>query len=375
LNANGAATYRHSPVSGLGGNSGIETESYSTGLDASWEIDVFGSVRRGAEAATRDIEAAIEDRRNVMIILTSDVARNYVAYRGFQKQLAVAADNIVAQRESLAVTRRQFEAGLKNATELDVARAQSLVSSTEAQVPALEQGLRQTAHALAFLLGENPEALAEELGPTKPIPDAEIPVVPVGLPSDLLRRRPDIRRAERQLAAATARIGVATADLFPKFSLTGSLGLTSNRFSNVANYNSHFWSIGPSVSWPILDWGRIRSNINLQNALQEQAFLNYQSVVLLSLEEVEDAIVAYSREQVRRKSLAESVDANKRAVTLANQRYSAGLTDFLSVLDAQRSLYAAQDQLVQSDQTVSQDLVALYKALGGGWEALEAQGK
>jgi outer membrane protein, multidrug efflux system len=361
---------------GAGGAvSGSETDAWSAGFDSNWEIDIFGGVRRSVEAAGYDVQAAYENRRNVLVTLTSEVARNYVDYRAFQKQLAVAADNIAAQRESLAVTRRQFEAGLKTATELDVARAQALVASTEAQVPALETGLRQTAHALAILLGLNPEDLTEELGATKPIPDAEIPLVPVGLPSDLLRRRPDIRQAERQLAGATARVGVAVADLFPRFSLTGSLGVSSSQWKSLWNYDSRFWTIGPSVSWPILDWGRIRANIRVQNALEEQAFITYQNTVLIALQEVEDAIVAYSREQVRRVSLAQSVDANKRAVTLANQRYAAGLTDFLSVLDAQRSLYAAQDQLVQSERTVSENLVALYKALGGGWETLESEGK
>lgn len=344
---------------------------YRAGFDASWEIDIFGGVRRGVEAARDDIEASVEDRHSVLLTLISEVARDYIDYRGFAKQIAIAVENLKAQRETLAVTRRQFEAGLKTATELDVARAQALVSTTESQIPALESSLRRTAHALAVLLGKEPNALVQELAETKPIPTAVIPEVPIGLPSDLLRRRPDVRRSERQLAAATARIGVATADLFPKFSLTGSLGLESTQFKNIANYGSRFWSIGPSVSWPIFDAGRIRANIRVQDALQEQAVINYESIVLNSLADVEDSLIAYGQEQVRRKSLTDAVEANRRAVTLATQRYTAGLTDFLSVLDAERSLYAAQDQLVQSDRFVSEDLVALYKALGGGWESLE----
>lgn len=347
------------------------TNLYQVGFDSSWEIDVFGGNRRGIEAAQGDIEASVEDRRNVLVTLLSEVAKDYVDYRGFARQIAIAVDNVKAQRETLAVTRKQFEAGLKTATELDVRRAEALVYTTESQIPALEISLRQTAHALAILLGKEPIALMQELEETKPIPSAIIPEVPIGLPSDLLRRRPDIRRSERQLAAATARIGVAVADLFPKFSLIGSLGLESTKLKHITSIGSNFWSFGPSVSWPILDFGKIRSTIRVQNALQEQAFIVYEQTVLNSLQEVEDALTAYSREQVRRQMLTDSVEANQRAVTLATQRYTAGLTDFLSVLDAERSLYAAEDQLVQSNRAVSEDLVALYKALGGGWEAME----
>ena len=359
--------------SSLGSSNVSPTNLYQIGFDASWEIDVFGGGRRSIEAALGDIEASVEDRRNVLVTLLAEVAKDYIDYRGFARQVVIATQNVKAQRETLAVTRRQFEAGLKTATELDVARAEALVFTTESQIPALETSLRQTAHALAILLGKEPNALIEELGTTKPIPEAVIPEIPIGLPSDLLRRRPDIRRSERQLAAATARIGIAVAQLFPQFSLTGSLGMESTKFKNIANSGSHFWSIGPSVSWPIFDFGKIRSTIRVQNALEEQALTVYQATVLNALADVEDSLVAYSREQVRRQMLADSVEANERAVRLATQRYTAGLTDFLSVLDAERSLYAAQDQLVQSNRFVSDDLVALYKALGGGWESVEAK--
>jgi NodT family efflux transporter outer membrane factor (OMF) lipoprotein len=188
------------------------------------------------------------------------------------------------------------------------------------------------------------------------------------MPSELLRRRPDIRRAERQLAAATARIGQATADLFPRFSLTGSLGLQSTKFTNLFDYSSRFWSIGPSVSWPVFDAGRIRANIDVQNAREEQAVATYEQSVLAALQEVEDALVNYTKEEARQRVLSDAVDANRRAVELAQQLYGAGRTDFLSVLQAQRDLYVTQDALIQSNRTVSTNLVALYKALGGGWE-------
>jgi NodT family efflux transporter outer membrane factor (OMF) lipoprotein len=188
------------------------------------------------------------------------------------------------------------------------------------------------------------------------------------MPSELLRRRPDIRRAERQLAAAVARVGSATADLFPRFSLTGSLGLQSSKFTNLFEWGSRFWSIGPSISWPIFDAGRIRGNIAVQNAREEQAVATYEQSVLTALQEVEDALVNYAKEESRRRTLADAADANRRAVDLANQLYAAGRTDFLSVLQAQRDLFASQDALIQSTRTVSTNLITLYKSLGGGWQ-------
>ena len=192
--------------------------------------------------------------------------------------------------------------------------------------------------------------------------------MPVGLPSELLRRRPDVRQAKRALAAATARIGVATADLFPKFSLTGQFGQQSAAFHRLFDSNSNFWSIGPAISWPVFEGGRIRANIRVQNARQEQALAIYEQTVLRSLQDVEDALVAYDREQARRVSLAGAVDANRRSVDLSNQLYQRGLIDFLSVLDAERALFLSEDALARSDTTVSTNLVALYKALGGGWD-------
>ena len=373
VNTDGSMSRSHSSGtnSSRSNNSSGTNNSFRAGFDSSWEIDVFGRIRRGVEAASDEVDVAVEDRRNVLVSLASEVAANYITYRGTARQITIAKDNIVSQRESLAVTRRQFDAGLKTATELDVRRAEALVFSSEAQVPNLEASLHKSAHALSILLGKEPNALNAELNDPKAIPAAIIPVVPIGLPSDLLRRRPDIRRSERQLAAATARIGVATADLFPRFSLTGSFGQQSGSLKSIADSASGFWSIGPSVNWPILDFGKIRANIRLQNAFQEQSMLSYEQTVLDALGDVENALISYSREQLRRSQLNSSAESNKKAVILARQRYDAGLTDFLSVLDAQRSLFSAQDQLVQSERIVSTNLVALYKALGGGWEIAE----
>ena len=218
-----------------------------------------------------------------------------------------------------------------------------------------------------MLLAKPPGALMDEMSAEKPIPLTP-PAVPVGLPSDLLQRRPDVQRAERELAAATARIGVAKADLFPKFSLTGFAGLESISASNWFDYASRYWSAGPTVQWELFEAGRIRANVRVQNARQEQALDAYQQTVLTALEDAENALTAYAKEQIRRESLSQSVQANQQALELSTQLYKSGLADFLRVLDSERSLYAAQDALVQSDQAVSVNLVQLYKALGGGWQ-------
>jgi outer membrane protein, multidrug efflux system len=373
-----AGSYNHQRTSNSSANNDFgsgggfapkrEFDAFQVGFDSTWEIDVFGGVRRSVEAADADLQASVEDRRDVIVTLLGDVARNYIELRGRQRQLAITRANLVSQQETLDLTRARFNAGLVG--ELDVARAQALVATTSSQVPALEALVRQSTHRLGVLLGQEPSALAAELGPEGPIPFG-LGAIPVGLPSELLRRRADIRRAERQLAAQTARIGVATADLFPRFTLTGSLGWQSERFKDLGSDNSLFWNIGPGARWNIFDAGRIRSNIRVQDARQEQALVQYQQAVLTSLEDVENALVNYDREQSRRVALAAAVDSNRRAVELANQLYSRGLVDFLNVQESQRSLLAAEDQLAQSDTAVSSNLVAVYKALGGGWDAVE----
>lgn len=343
----------------------VDADLFQAGFDASWEIDVFGGVRRRIEAANADVASEVENRRDVMVTLLAEVGRNYVDLRASQRQAAIARANLQAQQETLDLTQVRFKAGL--VSDLDVARAEAQVKTTASQIPALETASLQSIHLLSVLLGEEPNALVQELKPEMPIPPAP-PAVPAGLPSELLRRRPDIRRAERQLAGATARIGVATADLFPKFSLTAALGLQSAKIGDLADSGSKFWSILPGVSLPIFNRGRIHNNIAVQNAREEQAFITYEQTVLNSLREVEDSLVGLSQEQVRRTTLADAVSANRRAVDLANQLYTQGLTDFLSVLQAQKDLFTSEDQLVQSDRNVTSNFVALYKALGGGWE-------
>jgi NodT family efflux transporter outer membrane factor (OMF) lipoprotein len=362
-------------VSSGGSSRSPESDLWQAGFDSTWEIDIWGKVRREVESAGNNIDAAVENRRNVLVTLLAEVATTYIQYRQFEREIQIANDNIAAQQVTLGITQKKYEAGLKDASELEVAQSQALVYTTQSQLPTLEQDMKQAAHKLGVLLGESPDAVMDELGTKRPIPEAIIPEVPIGLPSDLLRRRPDIRNSERLLAAATANIGVAVADLFPRFSLTGSFGLESPQFKELSNSQSRFWSIGPSVTVPLLDWGRIRSNIQVQNALQEQAFVTYQTTILNALQEVEDSVVAYSREQVRRQSLHDAVEQDRKAASLALLRFNAGITDFLTVLDAQRTLYAAEDQLVQSEALVSLNLVSLYKALGGGWEVIEQHQK
>ena len=265
----------------------------------------------------------------------------------------------------MALTRDRFKAGL--ASELDTARAEAQAANTASLIPLLEQDIQRSIHRLSILIGKEPAELESQLVAVAPIPRG-VPGIPVGLPSDLLRRRPDVRQAEREVAAATARIGVATADLFPRFFLTGAAGLQSLNASDFFDAGSRFWSIGPSVRWPIFTAGRIRQNIRVQNARQEQAAIRYEQTVLTSLEEVENALVACGKEQEHHQALVESESANLRAVELADQRYRSGLEDFLNVLETQRTLLAVQDGLARSERTEGQNLVRLYKALGGGWE-------
>jgi multidrug efflux system outer membrane protein len=345
----------------------LDQDLFQTGFDASWEIDLFGGVRRSIEAADADLASSQESLRDTLVSLLAEVARNYVEVSGFQRRLAIARENLQAQRDTLELTRARFNAGLTS--ELDVEQAASQLATTRSQIPPLETSLKQGVHRLGVLIGQAPGALLEELSTAAPIPTAP-PEVPVGLPAELLRRRPDIRRAERQLAAATARIGVAEADLYPKLSLTGSLGLESLQLTDLPKGASRFWAVGPTVSWPIFDAGRIRANIAAQDARTDQQFSTYQQTVMTALEEVENALVAYSREQARRTQLMEAAEANRRAVALATDLYRNGLGTFLNVLDSERVLFASQSDLAQSQATVSTDVVALYKALGGGWETL-----
>jgi NodT family efflux transporter outer membrane factor (OMF) lipoprotein len=340
------------------------------GFDASWEIDVFGGKRREDEAANADLQAAQARQRGAVVTLLGEVARSYLDLRADQRRKAIAQDNITAQEQALAITRDRAAHGLSS--QLDVEQAATVLANTRAAVPGLDRDADIATHRLAILLGQPPGALAGELAPAQDLPAAP-PLVPVGLPSDLIRRRPDVQAAERALAAATARIGVARADLFPHFYLTGGAGYESIDSSPLFSPSSSMWSIGPSVSWHIFDYGHVRANIRLQEAAADAARTTYDATILTALGDVEDALVSYAQEQNHHRELTAAVASSAHAVELARQLYANGIRDFTAVLDAERSLYTAQDQSAQSDQAIDVDVVALYKALGGGWEDVGAK--
>ena len=365
LDAQGSYTKSQSAGSSKTKANPKRSDLWQSGLDTVWELDIFGGVRRNVEAYNADIRFAVEDQRDVLVTLVSEVALNYVELRGFQQEIVIAQNNLAAQKHTAELTRQRFGSGLVGA--LDVANADAQVGTTASQIPTMETSAQQTIYTLSILLGLEPSALLTELSTVSAIP-YNPPTLPAQLPSDLLRRRPDIRRAEAQIHGATARIGVATADLFPKFNLTGSAGYQSNALSTMINSKNAFWSVGPSIDWQIFNAGSVKANIEVQKALTEQAGLAYQKTVLTALQDVENALIAYSKEQQRHTALEDTVAANRKAVDLATQLYSQGQTEFLSVLDSQRSLFAAEDSLVRSTSNLSTDVVALYKALGGGWD-------
>jgi NodT family efflux transporter outer membrane factor (OMF) lipoprotein len=343
----------------------LHTHTYEAGFDASWEIDLFGGKRRSSEAA-RAVEFAAEaNRRDVLVSLLAEVARNYVEVRGLQRRIAIARENIATQQSALDLTQKRYQAGVSSL--LDVSQAASLLAGTKSDLPTLQTSLQNAMHRLAVLQGQPPGALLAELEAVAPVP-APPPTVPIGLPADLLRRRPDIRRAERELAAANAWLGAQVAELFPKFSLVGMAGLQSLSASDFFSNGSQRWTIGPTVTWRLFEFGRIQAQIRAANAREEQALAAYEQTVLKAVEEVENALVAYAQEQDRQRILSEQVAADRRAVDLAHQLYTKGATSFLNLIITRRSLYVSEDKLVDSERAVTGNLIALYKALGGGWE-------
>ena len=345
---------------GTGGTS----ELYSSSFDAGWEIDIFGGRRRAIEAADADLQVAQEARRDVLVSVLAEVSLNYVELRTFQAQLNVAEENLTNQTETLEIVRAQYDAGA--VTELDLDRAVSNVENTRSEIPRLNQNISRAENRLALLIGEVPGAVTSELESLKPLLTPPVQVA-VGVPAEALRRRPDVRRAERQLAAETARIGVATAELYPKFTLSGTIGLESLSLSNLTDSDSQTFGIGPSVRWNLFDGGRTRQKMQVQNAVQEQAMIQYEASILGALEDVENAITAFTQEQLRYRALNESAAAAERAADIAKTRYEAGATNFLTVLDAQRSLLSAQDRRSASEGEIVSNLIRLYKSLGGGW--------
>ena len=360
-------------ANGLGGRQGAFQSSskipafdlFQGGFDASWELDLWGRVRRLVESADANVDASAEARRQTLVTSLAELARDYVQLRGTQESLRITRRNLASAQESARLSRERARGGL--ATDLDVANAQAQVESTAAGIPQLEQSEAQGINAISLLLGAPPGALAGELRPDAPIPPVP-PRVPVGIPSELTRRRPDIRQAEAQLHAATADIGAAEADFFPKITLSGSFALQSTQFKDLGNWSSRTYGLGPSISIPIFEGGRLRRTLELRKAQQKEAAVNYQRVVLSAFHDVDNALIAYGAEQRRRDRLAAQVRQARRALGLAQQRFRDGVSDFLEVLTAQRTVLEAEQQLANSTATIGTNLVALYKALGGGWE-------
>lgn len=344
--------------------SGMTGNSYAAGFDASWELDVFGGKRRALESSTATWQAAEESLRDVQVSLLAEVALNYVDLRSYQDLLAITESNVTTRSETHDLARWRHEAGLT--TQLDVDQAKLSLEQARAQLPTLRTNLEQVKNRIAVLLGQPPGTLKALFAKIKPVP-ATTREIAVGVPADLLRRRPDVRTAERQLAAQTAQIGVAEAELYPSFSLAGSVGLESLAYSNLYSSGAQAARGAAQSAWKLFDGGRVRENIKLQTALQEEAMSRYEGAVLTALEEVENALIAYVNEQARRESLSEGVKSGQSAFKLALDQYSSGLVGFQTVLDTQQSLLTVQDQLAVSKAKVASNLIRLYKALGGGW--------
>lgn len=347
-------------------------DSVDVGFDAFWELDFFGRVRRGVEAARAEEQASAASLRDIQVTVTAEVARNYFVLRGLQEQLAVATSNADNQTQTLRVTQARLEAG--RGTEFDTARAEAQLKTTLASIPLLESSIATTIYRLSVLTGRLPDALTAELQVTEPLRDLP-PLNAVGDPATLLRRRPDIRVAERSLAASTARIGVAIGDLFPKVTFTGSVGYNAGTFRGIGKPGSDTYSVAPGISWAAFDLGRVSARIRIAHAQADADLATYEASVLGALEETEGALITYGRAQSRRELLTQAASASERAADLARQRFQGGLTDFVNVLDAEREALIVEDSLAQSRTQTATSLVAVYKALGGGWvdEPLEAK--
>ncbi len=344
-------------------NTGFGT--WQAGFDAAWELDFWGRFRRGIESADAALLSSVASYDDVLVSLVAEVARTYVQLRVLEERLAVARENVKIQRRSFEIADAKFRHG--KVTELDAAQARSLLAGTESTIPVLEAGVRQTKYGLSVLLGLPPQDLREILVGPPAIPSATAEVA-VGIPAELLRRRPDVRRAERDLAAQSAQIGIAEADLYPSFFLVGDISLSSEDIASLFAGDSFGAFGGPSFQWPILNYGRIRNNVRVQDARFQQLEVAYENTVLLAQQEVESAIAAYAGALRQVKSLADSVDAARRSVHLSNLQYREGTVDYIRVLNAQQVLLGQQDLLVDARGSAALDLVAIYKALGGGWE-------
>jgi NodT family efflux transporter outer membrane factor (OMF) lipoprotein len=341
------------------------TNSFRLGMDASWELDIFGGVRRSIEASEAELQSSKEYYRNVLVTLLAETATNYVQLRSYQSRLSVAEANLKSQEETFNITQWRYKAGLT--TELDVERASANLERTRAQIPSLKNSLEQTKNRIAVLLGVEPGAFDIDLDKYEPLPVAPQNIA-VGIPADLLSRRPDLRKAERDLAAQTARIGTAEAQRYPRITLSGNIGLDALKLVDLVGKDSLSAGVSSGISWPVFKAGSIMNNIELQWEVRDQTLLAYKSALLTALEDVENALTSYAYELERREYLLREVESVKKSADISRAQYSTGLIDFQTVLDTERTLLSSQDQVVQSDAQVIINLISLYKALGGGWE-------
>jgi NodT family efflux transporter outer membrane factor (OMF) lipoprotein len=346
---------------------GLDTNfsNYSLGFDAAWELDFWGKIRRAVQSGIGNLDATIAAYDSALVTLTGEVARTYVVIRTFEERLVVARENVKIQERSLQIAQVRFEEG--GVSELDVTQALSLLRDTQASIPRAEKQLRQAKNALAILLGILPGQIQKMLIGPEIIPTVPTEVA-VGIPAELLRRRPDIRRAERQMASQSARIGVAKADLFPHFVLFGTIGFSAANAGDLFTSSSLMAFGGPGFTWDLFNYGRITNRVRVQDALFEQLVVNYQNTVLKAAKEVEDAMVAFLKTQKESALLGESVKASKRSVDLSMLQYTEGLISYQRVLDTQRFLTLTQEGHTIIRGSIVTNLVALYKALGGGWE-------
>ncbi|MFZ4396435.1 MAG: efflux transporter outer membrane subunit [Kiritimatiellia bacterium] len=343
------------------------SEHYANSLNASWELDLFGRKRHAAEAAEATWQASQEDLHDVLVSLCAEVALAYVDVRAYQLRLAIADSNLVSQMETYEITRWRLQAQL--VTQLDVDQARLILEQTRASLPSLRTGLEKSKHRLATLLGLPPGAMLTLLRERRAIPVTP-PEVAVGVPAEVLRHRPDVRRAERQFAAQTAKIGIAAADRYPNFTLSGSIGLEALVAGDLYTLAARTLSGATAAGWTLLDGGRIDQTVTEQEALRDESYGAYEAAILAALQDVEDALVAYADEQDRRRALADAEQAARSAAAVARDRYASGLIDFQTVLSTQQSLLSVQDSLASSEAQATSNLVRLYKALGGGWTPL-----
>lgn len=339
-------------------------ELLKTGLDATWELDFWGRITRLIESSEAALAASVEAYRDALVVLYGDIGKNYVEIRTLQRRLLYAKNNAKIQRSTLSLTKDRFNAGI--VSELDVHQAELNLARTESTIPAFESQIVQTINRLSVLLGDHPGSLYEELILPSLIPKPPDEIM-VGVPVELLRQRPDIRQREREFAAQTAFIGVATAELYPRFTIAGAFSFAALDLKDLFEWRSRTWNIGPSFKWNLFDGGRVQNQIKAEEALADQALARYEQTVLTALEDVESAMVAFIKEGERLAFLDKSVSAAESSVRIVEKQYVLGITDFQNVLDMQRSLFEEQDNFAQSEGQVTQELIRFYKAMGGGW--------